>query len=305
MNNVSDSNRRLWLGVGAALTAAVVGSGWQIASRYAMTTTLGPLDVALLRYGIPALVLLPLLCRTGLLPRKVPRATLALMVFGGGLPFGLLALAGAAHAPAAHMGVFLAGTMPLFAALAAWLVLGETIHRSRWAGMGLIAAGVFLLAVQSLGHIEWAGTWVGDLLFLLASAVWSVYGIAFRRAGLTPWQAVALVNAWSLILLLPLLALSMVFNGVPKLLTAPWGDVAMQVLWQGILAGLLGLLSFTAAVSHLGPSKAALSGSLVPLISAVGAAWLLGEALGGTTLALILVVVCGVALASGAFSRRA
>jgi drug/metabolite transporter (DMT)-like permease len=301
MNNAPDPNRRLWLGVGAALTAAVVGSGWQIASRYAMTTTLGPLDVALLRYGIPALVLLPLLRRTGLLPHKVPRASLALMVGGGGLPFGLLALAGAAHAPAAHMGVFLAGTMPLFAALAAWLVLGETIHRSRWAGMGLIAAGVFLLAVQSLGHIEWAGTWRGDLLFLLASAVWSVYGIAFRSAGLTPWQAVALVNAWSLILLLPLLA----FYGVPRLLTAPWGDVALQVLWQGGFAGLLGLLSYTAAVSHLGPSRAALSGSLVPLISAVGAAWLLGEALSGMTLALILAVVCGVALASGAFSRHA
>ncbi len=301
MNHAPDSNRRLWLGAGAALAAALAGSGWQIASRYAMTTTLGPLDVALLRYGIPALVLMPLLCTTGLLPQKVPRASLALMVGGGGLPFGLLALAGAVHAPAAHMGVFLAGTMPLFAALAAWLVLGETIHRSRWAGMGLIAAGVFLLALQSLGHIEWGGTWLGDLLFLMASAVWSVYGIAFRRTGLTPWQAVALVNAWSLILLLPLVA----FAGVPRLLTAPWGDVVLQVLWQGGFAGLLGLLSFTAAVAHLGPSRAALSGSLVPLISAVGAAWLLGEALSGVTLALILAVMCGVALASGAFSRPA
>lgn len=301
MNHPPDSSRRLWLGVGAALTAAVLGSGWQIASRYAMTTTLGPLDVALLRYGIPALVLLPLLCKTGLLPNKVPRSSLALMVLGGGLPFGLLALGGAALAPAAHMGVFLAGTLPLFAALAAWLVLGETIHRSRWIGMGLITAGVFLLGVQSLGGIEWAGSWRGDLLFLMASAVWSVYGIAFRRAGLTPWQAVAVVNAWSLILLLPLVA----FAGVPKLLTAPWGDAALQVVWQGVFAGLLGLVSYTAAVSHLGPSRAALSGSLVPLISAVGAAWLLGEALSGMTLALILAVVCGVALASGAFSRRA
>jgi drug/metabolite transporter (DMT)-like permease len=282
----------------AALAAALIGSGWQLASRYAVTTTLGPLELALLRYGIPALVLLPLLRRTGLWPRAVPRANLVLLVAGGGLPFGLLALAGAAHAPAAHMGVFLAGTMPLFTALAAWLVLGETIQRARWAGLGLIAVGVFLLAMHNLAQVALGSAWFGDLLFLLAAALWAVYGVAFRRAGLTPWQAVAIVNAWSFILLTPLLA----WQGVPRLWTAPWHDIALQLLWQGGFAGLLGLVSYTAAVSRLGPSRAALSGALVPLLSAAGAAWLLGEAVSPATAMLIAVVVCGVALASGAFA---
>jgi drug/metabolite transporter (DMT)-like permease len=256
--------------------------------------------LALLRYCIPTLDLLPLLCRTGLWTRAVPRITLALLVAGGGLPFGLLALAGAAHAPAAHMGVFLAGTMPLFTALAAWLALDEAIPRVRWAGLALIAMGVFSLAMHNLVMPGAASTWLGDLLFLLAAAMWALYGVAFRRAGLTPWQAVAVVNAWSLLFLLPLLA----WQGVPRLWTAPWRDIALQMLWQGVVAGLLGLLSYTAAVSRLGPSRAALSGALVPLLSAAGGACLLGETLSPVMLLLTGVVVCGVALASGAFGRR-
>jgi drug/metabolite transporter (DMT)-like permease len=300
MHEPPESIRRLWPGVAAAFIAALIGAGWQLASRHGVTTTLGPLELALLRYGIPAVVLLPLLCRTGLWPPTVPRTTLALLVAGGGLPFGLLALAGAAHAPAAHMGVFLAGTMPLFSALAAWLALGEGIAGARWAGLGLIAAGVFSLALHNLVRVDVASAWFGDLLFLLAAALWAVYGVAFRRAGLTPWQAVAVVNAWSLLLLLPLLA----WRGVPRLWTAPWRDIVLQLLWQGGLAGLLGLLVYTAAVSRLGPSRAALSGALVPLLSAAGGAWLLGEVPSPVTMLLIGVVVCGVALASGAFGRR-
>ncbi len=90
-------NRNLALGLLAALAAALIGSGWQIASRHGVTTTLGPLEIAVLRYGVPALVLLPLLLRTGLLPPGLPRRRLGLMVLGGGLPFGLLVLAGRPH----------------------------------------------------------------------------------------------------------------------------------------------------------------------------------------------------------------
>lgn len=117
-------NRNLAIGLLAALAAALIGSGWQIASRHGVTTTLGPLELAVLRYGIPALVLLPLLLRTGLFPQGLPRGRLGLLVLGGGLPFGLLALAGAQWAPAAHMGVFMAGSVPLFTALGARLAHG-------------------------------------------------------------------------------------------------------------------------------------------------------------------------------------
>jgi drug/metabolite transporter (DMT)-like permease len=120
-------------GVACALAAALLGAGWQLATRHGVTTTLGPWDLACLRYGVPALVLLPLWLRTGLKPRGMGGLALALLVAGGGLPFGLLVVGGAQYAPAAHLGVFMAGTMPLFTALLAWIVDREPVA-SAWRG---------------------------------------------------------------------------------------------------------------------------------------------------------------------------
>lgn len=291
-------NRNLTIGLLAALAAALIGSGWQIASRHGVTTTLGPLEIAVLRYAVPAGVLLPLLMRTGLLPAGLPRRRLVLLVLGGGLPFGLLVLAGAQWAPAAHMGVFMAGSVPLFTALGARLVHGERINGLRLAGMFLIGGGMAVFGASSLADA--AQTWLGDLLFVLAAMVWAVYTLAFRGSGLTPWQGAAVINAWSSLLLLPVL---LVF-GVPRLLTAPWPDVAWQAVGQGVAAGLLGLVTYMIAIDKLGAARASLSAALVPLSTALGAAWLLGEPLGAATLLASALVACGVALAGGALARR-
>lgn len=291
-------NRNLAIGLLAALAAALIGSGWQIASRHGVTTTLGPLEIAVLRYGVPALMLLPLLIRTGLLPPGLPRRRLGLLVLGGGLPFGLLVLAGAQWAPAAHMGVFMAGSVPLFTALGARLAFGDRIGGLRVAGLLLIGGGIAVFGASSVADA--AHAWRGDLLFILAAMVWAVYTLAFRGSGLTPWQGAAVINAWSSLLLLPVL----LAFGAPRLLTAPWVDVAWQALGQGAVAGLLGLVTYMIAIARLGAARASLSAALVPLSTALGAAWLLGEPLGVATLAASALVACGVALAGGARGRR-
>lgn len=291
-------NRNLAVGLLAALAAALIGSGWQIASRHGVTTTLGPLEIAVLRYGVPALVLLPLLLQTGLFPHGLPRRRLVLLVLGGGLPFGLLVLAGAQWAPAAHMGVFMAGSVPLFTALGARLAHGERVTGLRLMGLLLIGGGMAVFGASSLADA--AQTWRGDLLFILAAMMWALYTLAFRSSGLTPWQGAAVINAWSSLLLLPVL----LAFGAPRLWTAPWVDVAWQALGQGAVAGLLGLVTYMIAIARLGAARASLSAALVPLSTALGAAWLLGEPLGVATLAASALVACGVALASGALGRR-
>lgn len=282
----------LWSGLLAALAAALIGSGWQILSRHGVTTTLGPIELATLRYGVPALALLPLWWKSGLRPAGLQRRAVLLMVLGGGLPFGLVVLAGAALAPAAHIGVFMGGGVPLFTALGAWLVHGERIGRWRLAGLGLVLLGIALFAAGT-GRVD-AGVWRGDLLFVLAAALWAAYTLVFRRSGLGAWQGTALVNAWSALLLVPLLVL----GGAPRLWSAPAADVAVQVAGQGVLAGLLGLATFLAAVNRLGASRAALSAALVPLLTTLGAAWLLAEPLTAAVLLSVGLVMAGVALAA-------
>jgi drug/metabolite transporter (DMT)-like permease len=290
-------SRNLFLGLAAALLAALIGTGWQIASRHGVTTTLGPVELAVLRYCVPSAVLLPWLLRTGLFPAGVSRLNLLVLVAAGGLPFGMLVLAGAQFAPAAHIGIFMAGTMPLFTALAVWLVLGETVRGWRWAGFSLIGIGVLTLALSTLAGGA-AASWRGDALFLLAAMLWAGYTLAFRRCGLTPWQGAAVVNAWSALALLALLP----WLGAP--LTAPWRDLLFQAVWQGVIAGLLGIVTYTAAVRRLGASRASLSAALVPPMTAAGAALLLGESLGWKTMLAALLVAAGVALASGAVLTR-
>jgi drug/metabolite transporter (DMT)-like permease len=286
-------DRNFSVGLFAALAAALVGSAWQLISRHGVTTTLGPLDIALLRYGIPALLLCPFLFGKQRVVAKAPRIALALLVIGGGLPFGLLVLAGAQWAPASHMGLFMAGSLPLFTAIGARIHKGEKVQGVRLIGLCCIALGMALFAVGSFrpGSLSWQG----DLLFLAAAMLWAVYSLAFGHCGLTPWQGAAFVNGWSMLLLLPLLW----FTGTPRLLGAPWPDVALQAVGQGVVAGVLGLVAYAVAISHLGAARASLSAAAVPVLTTLGAASFMGEPITAAVVLALMLVVPGIVLASG------
>jgi drug/metabolite transporter (DMT)-like permease len=120
-----------------------------------------------------------------------------------------------------------------------------------------------------------------------------------RLSRLTPWEAAAFVNGCSSILLVPLLLMV----GVPRLLTAPWDDVAFQASGQGVVAGVLGLVAYTVAISRLGPARSSLSTAMVPLMTALGGTWILDERLTAPTLWALLLVVPGIAVAGGALQR--
>jgi drug/metabolite transporter (DMT)-like permease len=285
----------LLAGLMAAMAAAFVGSAWQLISRHGVTTTLGPMELALLRYGIPALLLSPLwFGRKARIPPNASRTALVLFVIGGGLPFGLLVLAGARWAPASHMGIFMAGSLPLFTAVGAWLHKGQKVGGIRLLGLACIAAGMVLFATGSFrsGSLDWRG----DLLFLAAAMLWAIHSLAFAHCGFTPRQGAAFVNGWSSLLLLPVLCCA----GAPKLLSAPWPDVALQAVGQGVVAGLLGLVVYMVAVARLGASRASLSAALVPVLTTLGAAYWMDEPVTGAVLLALALVVPGVVLASGA-----
>lgn len=287
------------IGILAAVAASVIGSAWQIASRHAVSTSLDPLSLALLRYCIPTIFLLPIVFKVGLLPAKVSRATLFFLIAGGGLPFVLIGLTGAKLAPVAHMGVLLAAVMPVFTAGLAWVLYKDAIATSRILGFGLIACGVGILGQSALSTLAYT-TLAGDALFLLAAALWAAYSIAFRTSGLSPWQGVAVVNAWSALLVVPLYLLL----GSNALLTASLNDILLQVAMQGIVAGLLGLVVYSIAIKHLGASSAAAFAALVPVLSAIGGATVLGESLSAPTVIAAALSATGVLLASGLIVKR-
>lgn len=286
------------LGLLAAGLSVLIGVGWQVATRLGTTTTLAPIDLALFRYGVPALALAPLWQRAGLVPAGVAPGTVALMVLGAGLPFGLAAMAGAAFAPIAHMAVLLPGTMPLFVALLAWIVLAERPGPRRLAGLGLILAGILAIGLPALAD-HGDGVWRGDLLFLAAALLWAVYTVAYRRSGLAPWTSAAVVAGWSGLAALPAWLLA----GTSRLAVAPTRDIALQFVMQGVVAGLGGLGIYALAVRHLGAGRAATSGALVPPVAALAGWLILDEQPDAPTLLGAFAATVGVALAAGLLDR--
>src|SRR2546428_3509253 len=106
-------------------------------------TSLDASDVAALRFGVAGLLMSPVLVKRGLARDRVGWPGLAMLIVGFGAPYALVAAAGLRFAPASDQGALNPGCMPLFVALIAALVLGETLSAARKLGLSLILAGGF------------------------------------------------------------------------------------------------------------------------------------------------------------------
>jgi len=296
--NLSVSRRAL-TGSLAALSSVLVWAGWIVFTRHGVTTDMPLVTLGLLRYATPALIMLPLLLRSGGAYRRTGWVKCGIMVCGSGAPFFLLCSKAMTIAPAAHVGVMLPGVMPMFVALFASLLFGERYSGARLLGYGLVLAGVVALGGASLIEAG-AGDWWGHVLLLLSAASWACFTLAFKRSGLTAWQAAALINAVSVVIMVVIDA----FQDGPRLWSVPWQTLVIQGFAQGILSGLLALAAYIYAVAVLGASKASAFVSLTPALTTVIAAFTLGEWPDAVTITAVLIVGAGVALASGVASEN-
>lgn len=292
------SQRNLIIGCAFALLTITMWCGWILGTRYSVRGALLPQDIALMRFAVPALVLAPVWWKTGVKPAGVSWLLIALIVAGAGLPFYLAIATGLQFAPAAHAGMLLPGTLPLFVALIALVLMGETFGWRRGTGYVLIAlGGAGIWAYTVLTGTE-AGAWRGQILFVSGAFLWAVYTFAFRRSGLKAHEAVGIMSVWSLILIVP------VFFALGRtgLFTASWTEIAGQLVLQGVISGLLALTTYGIAVDRLGASRAAAFAALVPVLVTLFGIPVLGEVPDLGTMVSAAFVCVGVFLASGILS---
>lgn len=298
---MADTGR--WLGAGAALATILLWAAGLVATRFGVTGALTIWDVIFLRMLLPAILLLPVLLpmlrgRPAMLLRPgVNPLWFVVLMAGAGLPFMLISSIGMFFAPAAHAGALMPGSMPLFAALFAVLLLGESFSTQRKLGTLLMLLG----AIAVGGWQVFAGTgdtWRGDLMFVCCGALWASYTIALKKTGIGIWQAAAMVYVSAFSLYLPLYLLW--FDS--HLLQAPAFDITVQLV-QSVASGLLSMAAYGFAVRRLGPAPAAAFAALTPALTALLAIPLLGEWPETVTWVGICAVSLGVALANGAFSR--
>ncbi len=264
---------------------------WFPLSRLSVTESISPADLAILRVGVPAAVLLPVALRRGFKAGKAGWWGTLAMAGTIGIPFALVLGWGLTRAPAAHAAIFIPGTFPALTVLLGMLVLGERAGGLRLAGVGLTAAGVGAAALSALGNAAPGGP-AGYALFHLGAWMWAVYTITARRAEIAPLHAAAILSTVSTAAFLPFFFLF----AESRLLEIAPAALAWQAFVHGILGGILSLWLYSYAIGVLGAGRAGIFAGLVPGLGALFSALLLGESLAWPELAGLAIVTAGIVL---------
>ena len=282
----------------AAVCFVVIWGGWVVGTRHAVTHSLDPAAVGILRFGVAAVLLFPFAWRAGFFARG-KALVLAIMVIGSGAPFFMLVANGMRSTPAADSASLVPGTMPLVVALLSAAFFKERMGWPRWLGFACVAVGIMAIGGRDL-FIPHGATF-GHVMLLSGACVWAGYTLAFRKSGLSAIESAALVGFWSTVLLLP-------FGTVPLIEAVRSGlarEVATQTLIQGLLSGVIAIIAYNYAIGKLGPSRGSAFVALVPVVAALIAIPVLGEWPDLPSVIGVVATGVGVTLASGAFESRA
>jgi drug/metabolite transporter (DMT)-like permease len=110
-----------------------------------------------------------------------------------------------------------------------------------------------------------------------------------------PLHATAVVGVLSMVLYIPGYA----WLAGADLAAAPWREIVIQAVFQGVLSAIVALLFYTRAGAILGAARGAVFAALVPTFSLLLAIPLLNEPLTQLQLVGVLLVTAGMVFALG------
>jgi len=290
--------RAAMAGLGWGLLAAAIWAVYSVLARLGVTAGLSPADMSLLRFAPGALLTLPLMWRWGwrdLAGIGWRRGLILTLLAGPG--FALLFMTGFSLAPLAHGAVIApSGQMLAGMGLSAWLGQ-QRLSRESLIGAGFVLLGLFFMGGDSLLHGESRATLLGDLLFAVAGFCWGTFGTLSRRWQVDPLRVTVVVLVLSFLLFTPPYLL---MADLSRLAHAGAGMLTLQVLAQGLGAGLVAMLAYSRAAALLGAGRAAFFGAMVPGAASLLAIPILGEVPSTLQALGIVSVVVGLLIAFGA-----
>lgn len=259
------------MGAGALAATVVLWSSFALSAKGIGASSLSPIDVALIRFLTPAVLLVPWIPRTVRVLRQERPGVLLLLLIGG-LPHFLLFAFGAHLTTAGLTGLLVPGTVPLFVTAVVFLA-----WRSRIPGRQLLALGAIISGVAASAFQATPTTTVAGIGVLLAGGLaWAFFTIGLRQTKLDPIGVVVLICAPS-----ALAAAGLAISGLmPSHLADGTGrlpDILLFTALQGVGTGLLSTLCYAYAVRSLGSNISAATGAMSPVLTAVAAAPLFGE----------------------------
>lgn len=267
--NEEPSYQTTLAGIAWGLLAVAIWSGSLVLMRVGIKTTLNAYDIAALRFGFAAVILLSTIWKEGFAIERLRWWGLSIFVLGQGAPYAVLVGLGLKFVPASQAAALLPGPMSAIAAVFGAVILHERLSARRWLGVGAILLGSLLIAGLAGGPVQH----FGHVALLIAAVLWAFYIVVFRRTRLSALHATAIVAVGSAISYLPIYVAFL----PSELGSAPLTDIVTQSLYQGGLTTVVGLLAFNRAVALLGASAGAALPALVPVLTLVMAAVLLNE----------------------------
>lgn len=175
----------------------------------------------------------------------------------------------------ASQGALVQSCLPAMTALVAVLWLREHATFARWAGIALSVAGVAVVFSGGSGG-EARSAALGAFLMFLTSICWGFYtALAKKTAQLDAITVTTAVMGAGALLLLPIAALEVATQGMPRLSMAAWAGV----LYLGAIASGAAYMLYNAALKHVDASQAGAYTNLIPIIGVLTGVIVLGEPL--------------------------
>jgi drug/metabolite transporter (DMT)-like permease len=274
----------------AALVAGIICISWS-AIFVRWTSISGPAS-AFYRLLIPTLVLVPTWLFAGT-ARRLPWRSYAIIAVGA-LFFALdLAFYNTSILETSAANATLLGNnTPIVVGLVSWLLFKRRPRWSFWIGLALAISGALVIVGSDLRRHAQFG--LGDLMALLAAACFAVYLIATEhvREHTNTLEFLRLATLFSTIFLF-LLAVQLRVS-----LAIPDKRSLLALLGLGLVSQLGGYLALTYALGHLPATVTSVSLLAQGPLTAILAAFLLGEALTGPLLVGGALVLAGVGFAN-------
>ena len=227
---------------------------------------------------------------------RVPRAMWGRLVLSALLNVtGWMALMGLAllWLPASEAAV-IAYTMPVWASMMAWPILGERPTPMRLVAL-LLALGGIVALMGGNGIAASLSKWPGIALALTGSIGFALGTVVTKRL---PVHLPAVTSAaWQVLIgCVPVAAAGLLLEHtrVDALSSLGWALMAYATIVQFCIC----YVSWFAALSRLPASVAAIGTLLVPVIGVIASTLLLGETLGPGQITALAMTVGGVALAT-------
>ena len=275
------------------IASVSIWASWILAVRLGIRTSLSPGDLTAIRFAVAGLILLPYLLKKGLAIDRLGWLGLAAILLGGALTV-LVSYGGLVFAPAAHAASLFTALIPLYVAILAAVVLGESFTVAKRVGLALVVIGA-LGIVWGAGGTIGSRQNIGHAMFISAGLLFAGYTVAMQKARLDGLHAAAIAAVGSLIAFVPIYAIV----SSAHLFSAPWPDLVLQAFVHGILCAVISLVLWGRAIRLLGASNGSAFAALAPAITAILAIPLLGEWPTTTDCIAMLLISGGVYIASG------